>query len=87
MLIKEGTLLSVDHSRKGEFTAVAKRDFDTEEEFYPIVLVAGKPNKLGGGIEGLLGVSAGKYEWENGEEIPCRKSLCKIEIMKKKVGD
>ena len=68
MKIKKGTILLVKHSRKGEFFGKALKDFDTEvDEFYPIAVAQEKK------IEGL------NTEWENGEEIPCRNSLCSIE--------
>jgi len=71
MIIKKGTFLNVRHSRKGNFKGIATKDFDTEkEEFYPIAVMQEKP------VEGL------DTEWKQGEEIPCRNTLCKIEIIK-----
>jgi len=59
MIIKKGEIVSVDHCRKGKFTAKAKKDFDTEKEkFYPLVLC----NPC---IEGI------NTDWVEGEEIPC----------------
>ena len=69
MTIKKGTSLKIQHSRKGTFIGIAKKDFDTEETWYPIVLA-------GDGVEGM------NTNWERGEEIPCRKSLCKISVIK-----
>lgn len=71
MKIKKGTLLNVQHCRSGNWIGIAIRDFDTEKvEFYPIALAQEKP------VEGM------NSQWEEGEEMPCRKSLCKIKIKK-----
>lgn len=71
MRIKKGTLLQVEHCRKGCFKGVATRDFDTEKEtFYPIAVAPGDA------VEGL------NTEWREGEEIPCRNTLCKVERVK-----
>ena len=71
MFIKKGTILDVSHSRKGTFIGVATKDFDTDkEEFYPIA-VAQKD-----------AVQGANTEWIEGEEVPCRNSLCKIKIIK-----
>lgn len=70
MIVKKGTLLGINHCRKGGFKGIAKEDFDTEtREFYPIVVA---PQNFVSGIN---------TEWEQGEEIPCRKNLCKIKIL------
>jgi len=67
MKLKKGDLVLIEHCRKGNFFGRVKKDFDTEEEvFYPII---SDEIRL---IEGL------NNDWENGEEIPCRNSLCKI---------
>ena len=72
MIVNKGQLIKVTHVRKGVFEAVAAKDFDTEkEEWYPVVVVFGET------IEGL------SRAWEYGTRIPCRRSLCKIEV----VGD
>ena len=66
MKIKKGTKLLIGHSRKGEFKAIAIKDFDTEkEEFYPVAVAQDQ----------VCGMSDA---WVEGEEIPCRRSLCKI---------
>lgn len=76
MKIKKGELLEIIHTRKGNFKAVATRDFDTEkEEFYPVALHSGSPAKLGIGTAGALGLGLPKYEWDKGDEIPCRGSF------------
>lgn len=66
MIIKEGTKLTVRHSRRGIFEGIAKRDFDTEtEEFYPIATA-----------EYVNGINSERFP---GEDVPCRKTLCEIE--------
>jgi hypothetical protein len=48
MLIKQGQILKVNHSRKGEFIAKATRDFDSDVvEFYPVVVAKGNGSVLG----------------------------------------
>ena len=74
MEIKAGTLLEINHQRKGKFIAIAEQDFDTEKaEFYP-VRVAIKNKEI---VEGLVN------EWLLDERIPCRASFCEIKIIKK----
>lgn len=69
MKILKGTIVEVNSSRRGIFEGIALKDFDTEtDEFYPIALHQEKM------IRGM------NNEWENGEEIPCRKTLCTIKI-------
>jgi len=71
MKIVKGTLLRVDDRRKGSFKGIALRDFDTKKEvFYPIA-VAQKIE-----VRGL------NTNWFEGEEIPCRNTLCKVERVK-----
>lgn len=65
MLIKKGTVLDLDHARKGRFKGIAKRDFKTTDEWYPIVLA-------GATVHGV------SESWGTAEEIPCRRGLCKI---------
>ena len=70
MLVKQGQLIKVTHTRKGTFEVVAAKDFDTEkEEWYPVAIAYGET------IEGL------SRAWEYGTRIPCRRSLCKIEVI------
>ena len=70
MKIKKGQLLLVEHIRKGNFKAIAKTDFDTNEEvFFPVCLA--KNNHVGGTTT----------DWIEGEDIPCKSSLCKIKII------
>ena len=69
MKITKGTIMEINHSRKGKFDGIAIRDFDTEtEEFYPIALYQESM------VEGNC------TEWEHGEAIPCIGTLCKIKI-------
>lgn len=76
MIIKKGTLLKVEHKRKGSFTGIAIEDFDTEkEEFYPIAVAQEKI------VRGMA------EDWERGEKISCRAEFCKIELIKKKGGE
>lgn len=59
-------MLILNHQRKGRICVIASEDFDTEEEtFYPVQVALGI-------VKGL------NTEWEAGEDIPCRKTLCKI---------
>lgn len=70
MKIKKDQALMIRHSRKGTFIGIADRDFDTEEEtFYPISLADKEV------VEGIA------TYWSNGDSIPCRDSLCKIELI------
>ena len=72
MLIVKGQHLHVNHKRRGEFDAVATRDFDTDsEEFYPVAVAKGSLIK---------GFSVTTW-WGPGDEIPCRKSLCTLTII------
>lgn len=61
MQVKKGDLLTIVHTRKGTFDAVALEDFDTDEaEWYP---VATRRAVRGASIE---------KGWDIGEEIPCK---------------
>ena len=66
MKIKKGTLRVVSSRRKGTFEAEALRDFDTEDEFYPVTPLSE--------VRGLANV------WNYGDEIPCRKGLAEIQV-------
>ncbi len=68
-IIKKGAMLEVRHSRKGKFIGIATEDFDPNEEtFYPIAVTKGI-------VHGI------NTDWEAGENIPCRNSLCTIKVM------
>lgn len=69
MKIIKGQHLHINHRRKGEFNAAALRDFDTDtEEFYPVAVAEGL-------VEGIV------TDWEEGEKIPCRNTLCEGELI------
>lgn len=66
MHIKEGTRLKVYHNVKGEFIAEADRDFDTTDEFYPLVVlqpVTGRNNKF-----------------KKGQTMVVRSNLCTVRV-------
>lgn len=69
MIIRKGTLLEVNHSRSGKWIGRAMRKFDTKEEWYPIELAQKTP------VEGMSNT------WYEGDEMPCRKSLCTVKIL------
>ena len=72
MNILKGQHLHINHIRKGEFDAVATRDFNTDaEEFYPVAVAKGYF---------IQGLAIATY-WSPGDEIPCRKSLCTLTII------
>ena len=62
MKITKNTLIQINSSRHPTFNAIAVKDFDTNDEWYPVSLTD----------DYLEGMS--KY-WLKGEEVPCRKSL------------
>ena len=67
--ITKGTKLNVRHNRKGQFIAIATTDFDIEnDKWYPLKIAPGTAPVYGA-----------VNTWEEGEEIPCRASFCKIE--------
>ena len=65
MKIAKGTHLQITSSRKGQYMAVAEEDFDTADEWYPVIV--GKAQKVVGMSE----------DWLPGEQIPCRGSFVK----------
>lgn len=70
MIITKGQHLHINHIRKGEFDAVATRDFDANiVEWYPVAVAKGNL------VQGMA------TYWEPSEEIPCRKSLCTLTIV------
>ncbi len=62
MKIKKGQRLQIKHSRKGKLIVIAQRDFDTNEEWYPVLTT--EP------YEGNF------KRWGTGEVIPCRGMFC-----------
>ena len=67
MKITKGTMLKVNHSRRGEFIGRASADFDTADEWYSIITT-----------EGVEGMASDRMP---GESVPCRRSMCRIEII------
>ncbi len=71
MLIKKGQLVEVCHVRKGNFRAIAREGFDTETaDSFPLA-VAPQVTVPGRGTV-----------WEEGDRIPCKKSLCSIKLIR-----
>lgn len=67
MKIKKGEKILVHHNRKGTFNAIAKNSFDTEkDEWFDVILDQDN-------LEGQVN------SWFEGEHVPCRAELCKIE--------
>lgn len=62
MTIKKNTLIQINSSRHPIFKATAIKDFDTNDEWYPVSLADDY-------LEGMSKC------WVKGDEIPCRKSL------------
>jgi hypothetical protein len=77
MKILKGTLLDVNHSRKGQFTGIAFEDFDIDDEWYSIKIAK---RSEGGNTEVITGINP-MNKWCAGEEIPCRKGLCMIKVI------
>jgi hypothetical protein len=63
MDVKQGQILSINHSRHGRFKAQATRDFNTDENWYPVIVADGEM------------VKGWSKDWHEGDSIPCRKSL------------
>lgn len=68
MKILKGTKLRVDDRRKGKFFAVANSDFDTEDEWYDIVLDQDY-------LEGM------SNDWVKGEHVPARNGLSQLIVI------
>ena len=66
MHIKEGTRLKVYHNVKGEFYAEADRDFDTTDEFYPLVA--------------LQPVAGRNKKYKKGQTMVVRSNLCTVRV-------
>lgn len=66
MKIKKGTKLLINHQRKGIFKAEATKDFDTDDNWYPVTAAQTVTGKV--------------HEWNPGEPMQCRKDLCSIAI-------
>lgn len=73
MKIKKGTLVFVNHSRSGKWHGIATKDFDTvKDEWYPLASAEKRS------IDGL------NTQWFEGEDVPARRGLCKIEVVTNK---
>lgn len=68
MKITKGTKVKVNDARKGIFYAKANSNFDTEDEWYDLILEQDY-------LEGL------NNDWVRGEYVPVRKGISYIEIM------
>ena len=64
MKIKKGRRLKIQHNRKGEIVVVARKDFDTSDEWYP--------------VDAAHRVVSNAEVWEIGCRVPCRAKFCKI---------
>lgn len=69
MIIQEGTQLTINHSRKGKMNVIALREFNTTDEWWPVILDEGER------VEGISMQSYLRGGWREGDEIPCRSSL------------
>mgnify|MGYP001588909923 CR=1 FL=1 len=67
MKIEKGTLVKIAHARKGTFYAIAAKNFDTEDDWYPIAVAENNANAV-------CGIT---MRWFPGEHIPCHRTLCK----------
>lgn len=68
MIIKKGTELEIRDKRKGRFYAIASEDFDTNDEWYYIIL----------NQDYLKGMA---NDWVRGEQVPARKGISEIEVI------
>ena len=69
MLIKKGTILNINHNRKGKFLAIASVDIDTDNEWCHVKTLQN--------INGINSVN----KWQEGEEVTLRKGLFSAEII------
>jgi hypothetical protein len=70
--VKKGTLLLVKSSRKGTYKAIALRDFDLRDEWYPVALAETDKS--------IVGMNPSNI-WIPGDEVPCRASLCTVTFL------
>lgn len=68
MKVNKGDRLKVIDNRKGTFYAIANSDFDTEDEWYDVLLDQ----------EYLAGLN---NVWCKGEKVPARKGISNIEVI------
>jgi len=65
----------VRSQRKGDYKAIALKDFDSEKyEWYPVALAEEKT---------IVGMNRDN-RWIVGDEMPCRRGLCTIEVINPK---
>lgn len=76
-IIKKGTLLEINHTRKGKFVGIATEDFKLSDEWYPVAAIANKD----GAPSAVRGLNPDNV-WIAGDEIPCRGTFCKLKILK-----
>ena len=74
MNITKGTKVKVNDKRKGIFYARANSNFDTDDEWYDLILDQ----------DYLDGMST---DWVRGERVPARKGLSHIEIIEADKGE
>ena len=67
MKIKKGTKLLIKDKRKGTFLAIASEDFDTDDQWYSVILDQDY-------LEGMAN------DWIRGENVPARKGLSEVEV-------
>lgn len=68
MKILKGTKLKINHNRKGTFLAIAANDFDTDDEWYDVIL----------NQDFLVGYNT---DWIRGDSVPARKGMSEIIIL------
>jgi hypothetical protein len=71
MKFKKGEMVLVKHSRKGNFKGIVIEDFDTEKDEWYNIKVAKDQE--------VIGINT---YWQEGESIPARRGLCKVERIK-----
>lgn len=68
MNILPGDKLTIADTRKGRYHAVALKPFDTEaDEWFPVA------------VDQKQAVNGMNHSWLPGEEIPCRRTLARVE--------
>ena len=73
MIIKKGTKIFISHIKRGDFTVIATKDFDTNmNKLYPVALAQDKELTHDG------------VTWKPGEQIPCHKNLCETVTIESK---
>lgn len=67
MKIEKGRKLLIKDKRKGNFFAIANKDFDTDDEWYDVILDQDY-------LEGMAN------DWVRGESVPARKGISEVEV-------